>query len=167
MIASRLLPIAALLLLPAAALAQDEAARPLNPMAGLDKGSLKAFVELPLFETSRHKPFVAPPLVYVPPPPQPVVVSPPSLRLLGVVEGAHSLVAIVHRDDTGKTETLHSGDLVGGWRVEVRPVGLRVASGDRAYEYAMFRGGAQQGPMPVALPPPTVAARDAGTGEPR
>ena len=141
------------LLLPVPAIAQDESARVLNPLASLDKRTLKGFVGKPLFESSRHSPTVTAPVAKVlPPPPPPRVEPPPSLRLIGIVEGAHWLAAIVHRNDTGKTETLRPGDHIGTWTVEVRPAALRMVSGDRAFDYAMFPSNLQQ--------EPTIAARD-------
>ncbi len=141
------------------ALAQDEPSRSPNPLASVDEATLKGFVERPLFEPSRHPPVVAAPIVAVPSPLQRVVEPPPSLRLIGVVEGSRSLAAIVHRNDTGRTETLRSGDHIGAWTIEVMPASLRLASGDRAFDYAMFRGGLQQGP--------TVAAHDTTASDPR
>ena len=45
------------------------------------------------------------------------------------------------------------------------PATLRVMSGNRAFDYALFRGGPQQGPVAVEMVPPpfampAVAARD-------
>ena len=161
---SRLLPWALALLFSAAPARAQDAARSLNPLAALDKSTLNGFVEQPLFEPSRHRPVVAPPYVYVAPPPPAVVEQPPSLRLLGLVEGVHSSAAVVHRNDTGRTETLRPGDRIGSWVVLIMPASLRVMSGDRAYDYALFRGGPSQGPVPVENPPafvaPTVAVRD-------
>lgn len=160
---SRLLPFAALLLpvvVPALALAQDASPRGLNPLASLDEAALKGFVEKPLFDPSRRPPATAAPVTRVVlPPPPPVVVPPPSLRLIGVVEGSHSLAAIVHHNDTGRTETLRPGDHIGTWTIEVMPAALRVVSGDRAFDYAMFRGNPQQGPTVVARDPAIDAPR--------
>ena len=139
--------ILAALLLPTAALAQAGSSRLLNPLASLDKATLKGFVERPLFEPSRRPPVLAAPLVNLPP--SPAMVQPPMLRLIGIVEGLHSLSAVVHRSDINATETLHTGDHLGVWVIEVLPDTLRVASGDRAFEYAMFRDGARSGPTPV------------------
>ena len=136
------------------ALAQDEPSRSPNPLASLDKATLRDFVEKPLFEPSRHPPVIAAPIVAVPSR-SPMVEQPPSLRLIGIVEGSRSLAAIVHRNDTGKTETVRQGDHIGTWTIEVMPASLRVVNGDRAFDYAMFRGSLRQGP--------TVAARDPGT----
>ena len=148
------------LLGPTFASAQDEASRMPNPLASVGKATLKGFVEKPLFEPSRHPPIIAAPLSQLPPPPQPPMLEPPpSLRLIGVVEGARSLAAIVHRNDNGRTETLHPGDHIGTWVVEVMPAGLRVVSGERAFDYAMFRGNLQQGP--------TLVARGPAASEPR
>ena len=141
--------ILAALLLPTAALAQDGASRPLNPLASLDKATLKGFVERPLFEPSRRPPIPAAPLAELPPP-SPTVAQPPMLRLVGIVEGSHSLYAIVHRGDINATEMLRTGDHLGAWNIEVMPGMLRVASGERAFEYALFRKGPWSGPIPVA-----------------
>ena len=145
----------AALLLPTAALAQDGPSRPLNPLASINEATLKGFVERPLFEPSRRPP--AAPLAA--PLPPPMVAPPPMLRLIGIVEDAHSLSAIVHRGDTNATETLRTGDHVGAWTIEVMPRALRVASGDRAFDYAMFRSGSLSGPTPVAPVPPADAPR--------
>ncbi len=146
------------LLLPTAALAQDGSSRLLNPLASLDKATLKGFVERPLFQPSRRPPSPAAPLAELPPP-SPAVIQPPTLRLIGIVEDLHSLSAVVHRSDTNATETLHTGDHLGAWVIEVMPGTLRVASGDRAFEYAMFRSGSQSGPTPVAPVPPASGRR--------
>ena len=143
----------------------QEPSRSVNPLAALDKATLKGFVEQPLFEPSRQRPVIATPNVYVAPPPPPVVDQPPSMRLLGLVEGANSFAAVVHRNDTGKTETLRPGDRIGSWIVQIMPATLRVTSGDRAFDYALFRGGPLQGPVAVEVttPPfliPALAARD-------
>ncbi len=155
----RLLPVA-VLLVSTFAFAQDESSRVLNPLASVEKAMLKGFVEKPLFEPSRHPPVIAAPLPQLLSPPQPPLLEPPpSLRLIGVVEGSRSLAAIVHRNDNGRTETLHPGDHIGTWIVEVMPAGLRVVSGERAFDYAMFRGNLQQGP--------TLAARSPTASDPR
>ncbi len=148
----------AALLLPTAALAQNETSRLLNPLASLDKTTLKGFVERPLFEPTRRPPIPAAPRAGLPPPP-PAVAQPPELRLVGIVEGIHSLCAIVHRSDTNATETLHTGDHLGAWTIEVMPGTLRVASGDRAFEYALFRSGPRSGPTSVAPGPPASGLR--------
>ena len=150
--------ILASVLMPAAALAQDATSRSLNPLASLDKATLKGFVEKPLFEPSRRPPVPAEPLAALPPP-SPAVVQPPMLRLVGIVEGLHSLGAIVHRSDINATETLHTGDHLGAWTIEVMPGILRVASGGHAFEYAMFRSGPLSGPIPVAPVAPASGPR--------
>lgn len=172
MTSSHLLPSVAALLLCAVASAQaQDASRSLNPLATMDKATLKGFVDQPLFEPTRRRPAVAAPLVYVAPPPPAVVEQPPSMRLLGLVEGEHATAAIVRRNDTGKTETLRPGDRIGSWIVLIMPAALRIMSGDRAYDYALFRGGPLQGPVAVEPPPafatPTVAARDPVPARPR
>lgn len=164
MMPSRLLPIVALLSCIFAAAAQ-EPSRSLNPLAALGKATLKDFVEQPLFEPSRRQPVVSIPYVSVAPPAPAIEEPPPSLRLLGLVEGAKSFAAVVHRNDTGKTETLRPGDRIGSWTVQIMPAALRVTSGSRSYDYALFRGGSQQGPVAVEVstPPflmPALAARE-------
>lgn len=124
-----------------------------NPLRALDKASLSAFVEQPLFDPARRLP---PPVPFVAPLPQQVTaptVEPPALRLLGVIHGARD-VAIIHRADSAKAEMLTTGDSVGPWRVTVLPVGVRLTDGDRAYDYALFaKGGAAIGPVPAPTPP--------------
>ncbi len=153
MSARRSLAFAALLLsalvLPRDGSAQDDPARSLNPLASIDRATVKGFVEKPLFEPSRRPPAALAPLAE----PPPVAVPPPPLRLIGIIEDSRSLSAIVHRGDTNATETLHTGDHIGAWTIEVMPATLRAASGGRAFEYAMFRGNLQQGPIPVAPGP--------------
>ena len=146
----------AVLALPGHALAQGAPPRALNPLAAIDKATLKGFVEKPLFEPSRQPPSVVAPIIQVAPP---VVEPPPALRLIGIVEGARSLAAIIHRNDTGRTEMLHAGDHIGGWTVEVMPGILRVASGDRAFDFTMFRSGPMSGPILLAPVSPTGGPR--------
>ncbi len=165
MIASRLLPFALMILCTAGPLAAQELARSLNPLAALDQASIKAFVEQPLFEPSRRPPVVAPPYVYVTSSVPTVVEKPPSLRLLGLVESTRSIFAIVYSNDTGKTETLRPGDRIGSWVTQITAANLRVISGNRAFDYTLFRGGPSQGPVAVQMLPtgfvtPAVAARD-------
>ena len=165
MIASRLLALAAVILCTTGQLVAQEQVRSPNPLASLDQATLKAFVEQPLFELSRRQPVVAPPYVYVAPPVPTFIEQPPSLRLLGLVESTRSIFAVVYRIDKGKTETLRPGDRIGSWVVQITAANLRVISGDRAFEYRLFRGGPSQGPVAVQmLPPafviPAVAARN-------
>ena len=149
----------AALLLPTVAMAQDLPPHPLNPLATLDEATMKAFVERPLFEPLRRPPIPAAPLAIQLPPPAPVVEHPPMLRLIGIVEGSHSLSAIVHRDDTNATETLRSGDRIGSWTIEVMPGALRAVNGDRAFDYAIFPSHPQEGPKLVATVPGAEGAR--------
>lgn len=180
MTAIRLLPLilAAALVTPAraeqpVAMSNDRSAASLNPLATLDEATLRGFVQQPLFEPSRRPPVPPAPIVEIVPPPAPpppaVPEPPPMLKLLGVVEGSHSLAAIVRRADTGKTETLRPGDHLGSWTIAVLPTGLRVQDGDRVFDYAMFKGG-QSGPQPVTAAQdlsPALAAREPLTGPAR
>ena len=102
-----------------------------------------------------------PPAIVAPPPPSPVVTTeepPPNLHLLGVIQGAHDIAIVRHGDDP-KTETLSSGDHVGPWEVTVLPtVGIRLTSGTRAFDYALFaKVGAPTEPTAV-VPPDAVPA---------
>ena len=135
----RLLPCIALLLSSASTTLAQEPSRSSNPLASLDKALLKGFVEQPLFEPSRQPPVVTPPNAYVAPPMPAVVEPPPPLRLLGLIEGADFLAAVVRRNDTGRTETLHPGDHIGSWVVHIMPATLRMVNGDRSYDYALFQ----------------------------
>ncbi len=168
MIASRLATLAAAILSTTGQLAAQEAIRSPNPLATLDEATLKAFVEQPLFELSRRPPLVAPPRVYVAPPAPTIIEQPPSLRLLGVIESTRSVFAVVYRNDKGKTETLRPGDHIGSWVVQITAANLRLISGERAFEYSLFRGSPSQGPsavqmLPPALASPAVAARNPAT----
>ena len=117
---------------------------PVNPMQGVDKTTLKAFVQRPLFSPDRALPAPPAALVYAPqpfvvPPPQP-----PSLQLVGVIEGTNA-IAIVRNG--GTTSMLHTGERVGQWRVTILPTGLRLTQGDRTVDYTLFnKGGGTSAP---------------------
>ena len=119
-----------------------------NPLATLDEAALKGFVERPLFEPSRHRSALAAPLAKAAPLPALVVEQPPSLRLLGLVEGANSSAAVVRRNDIGKTDTLRSGDRIGNWIVQILLATLQVKSGNRVDNYALFHKAQPEGPLP-------------------
>ena len=154
-----------------AALAQDAKTLSLNPMTSYPKAKLKSFVEAPLFDPSRRLPPA--PVAFQPMQPALAVEQPPALQLIGVIQGANA-VAIVR--NAGKTDVLHTGDHLGGWTVEVLPLGLRVRSGLRVYDYAMFKLRGQAGPLAVeptaalaATQPaiePEIAARNPRCGKP-
>ena len=127
----------------------QERSNSLNPLAALDKATLKGFVEQPLFELSRQRPIVPSPNVTKPAPALQVVEKPPLLHLIGLVEGTRILVAVVRRDDTNRIETLHPGDRLGTWTVEIMPAKLRMVNGNRAFDYILFKAGPLQGPLPV------------------
>ena len=156
MIASRPLLLAAMILSTIGQLAAQEAFRSPNPLATLDEATLKAFVEKPLFEQSRKPPLVAPPRIFVATPVPTIIEQPPSLRLLGVIEGTRSIFAVVYRNDKGKTEPLHPGDRIGSWVVQITAGNLRVISGDQTFEYRLFGGSSSQAPVAVQMLPPAL-----------
>ena len=155
MIASRPLTLAAVILSTIGQLAAQEAVRSPNPLATLDEATLKAFVEKPLFEHSR-RPLVAPPHVFVALPAPTFIEQPPSLRLLGLIESTRLIFAVVYRNDKGKTETLHPGDRIGSWVVQITAGNLRVINGDRTFEYRLFGGSPSQAPVAVQMLPPAL-----------
>lgn len=165
MTVSRLFMLAAVILFSTGQVVAQEEVRSPNPLATIDRATLNAFVEKPLFELSRRQPVVEPPHVYVAPPAPTLVEQPPSLRLLGLVESRQSIFALVYRNDKRKTETMRSGDRIGSWVVQITTANLRVVSGNRAFEYKLFRGDPSKGPvavqmLPPALVTPAVAARN-------
>ena len=121
-----------------------------NPLASLDKGGLKDFVEKPLFDPSRSVPVVMPFVATAPPvytvPPEP----PPSLHLLGVIEGENAMA--IARGPDMKTLMLHSGDRIGAWSVLVMPNGIRLSNGDRTSDYGLFTSGSGKGVTPGPMP---------------
>lgn len=132
--------------------AQD--AKSLNPVKGVEKASLRSFLQRPLFDPSRRAPVPVPRLVEV----RASVVEepPPSIHLLGVIRGIRDM-AVVRRSGEKKTAILRSGDYVGKWIVTVvPPIGVRLRCGDRAFEYTLFAS-LKSGPAPVALAPGPVA----------
>lgn len=133
-----------------AALAEDGGrapaeASPVNPMQAVEKAKLRAFAQQPLFNPARALPAIAP-AFYAPPmaapPPQP-----PNLQLVGVIAGINAMAII---RDGGTTTMLHAGDHVGAWTVTILPTGLRLADGDRVFDYTLFNKGGSSTPSPGA-----------------
>lgn len=126
--------------------ASGEGPPSLNPMAAFPKAELKAFVNAPLFDPTRRLPPPAPAMPVLPPPVVATVEQPPAVELVGVIQGAQP-EAIVQ--DGGRTTVLHTGDRLGNWFAEVLPTVLRLHSGLRAYDYAMFQVNGHSGPLAV------------------
>ena len=125
-----------------AALPPEGGAAPPAPalVAAPDLSTLTETVERPLFSTSRRAPQ---PL----PEPEPVVEAPvatpaappPSMTLQGVMLAGDRSAALLRRDDTGETVTLHEGDNLTGWQVERIAAGSVTLSGpDGAAELPLF-----------------------------
>ncbi len=137
------------------AAAQDSES--LNPMRGIEKGTLDSFVELPLFDPARRLPPPPPPSQVVveapaPPPPEP----PPSLQLVGIVHGQRDM-AIVHQNGAEKAVILRNGESLGNWTVVVQPLGVTLRSGDRTVSYSIFAK--PGGPAPVQQQQPLATSQ--------
>jgi hypothetical protein len=94
---------------------------PGNPLASLDKETLRDMVERPLFAPSRRRP---------PPPPEAAlgksveVVSAPvaavahaNYALLGIIRDGERAIALLRNTDDGRNFRGEVGDVVEGWRI--------------------------------------------------
>lgn len=128
------------------------ATRTLNPLSSLDPGSLDAFKGRPLFAPSRRP---APVRQDTAAPALPVVESAaPDLRLVGVVSGLDTAVAILRRTPDGSPLNLKVGDTVDAWRVElIAPDRVTLREGEREKTYRLFTvGGANRTAAPRLAP---------------
>lgn len=137
----------------------------LNPLAALDKRSLDAFRNLPLFTPSRRRPEPPPPVeVRAPPPapkrPPPPPPAPPELSLAGVAIGPEGAVAVIQEQGESRVERLRLGDQVGGWLVTaIDPDGLKVSLDEREHQYRLFEKKEASGDPGAADPEDEVAPR--------
>lgn len=166
--AGRHAPVALLLLavLATPARAGDEAAAmpATNPLDAIATSSLSAFRTRPLFAPSRAEPAVpeAPPPMPAAAPPPPPPAEPPALKLVGIIDG-RTRIAVVHLGDSAKTRMLASGDMLDNWRVTVLGTALRLTSGDRSIDIALFHSasaGTRPMPKPGEPPPDTASPAD-------
>ena len=114
--------------------AQATGGEPANPLASLDKESLDAMVERPLFAPSRHRPpppstaAMAPEPAAAPPPPKP---APPSYILLGVLKDGDRAIALLRNRSDGRNFRVEVGDMIGGWQIAaVGPVSVMLKRAD-------------------------------------
>lgn len=164
----------ALALLPASAqeVERDEAAltpgRPiaapeadrilLNGLGALTPDRLSNFRDRPLFAPNRRRP--EPPAAYEPEPeptpePEPVAVevSPPNVRLSGVLDAGKGAVALIQDLDANETTRIRVGDQIGEWTVvAIETSSVRLTLDDRTHDLKLFQ--------PGAAPPPAAASAD-------
>jgi hypothetical protein len=111
-----------------------------NPLASLDKESLKDWVERPLFAPSRKRP---PPAVAAqgPVPVAGAKPLPPTYELMGVVSEKGRAVALLRKKIDGTSFSVEVGDMVGGWQVsKVEPRSVVLVRGDGTSEtVSLFR----------------------------
>jgi hypothetical protein len=89
-----------------------------NPLASLDRESLRDMTERPLFApTRRPPPTPAPPEaapVFEPPPAPPAT---PDYALLGIVRDGDRAIALLRSRSEGRNLRVEAGDMVGGWEI--------------------------------------------------
>jgi len=111
-----------------------------NPLASLDKSSLKDWVERPLFAPSRKRP----PPTAAAQGPAPVAGAkplPPSYELMGVVLDSGRAIALLRKKSDGTSFRVQVGDMLGGWQVsKVEPRAVVLVRGDGTSEtVSLFR----------------------------
>jgi len=87
-----------------------------NPLASIDKQTLKDWVERPLFAPSRKRPAA------VAAAEQPVIkvgpkLQPPGYDLLGILRDGDRAIALLRKKGEGTSFRVEVGDMIGGWRV--------------------------------------------------
>jgi hypothetical protein len=105
-----------------------------NPLAGLDKESLRDMTERPLFTPARRRPPDPAPTqagpVFAPPPPPP---STPDFTLVGIIRDGDSAIALLRSRSDGRDLRVEAGDMIGGWEIAaVDTVSVRLKRGDGA-----------------------------------
>jgi len=89
-----------------------------NPLSAIDKESLSATLDRPLFAPQRsRRPVVVEARVEAPPPPPPPPPL-PSYVLLGVVTHDGRAIALLSRATDGMSFRVEKGETIGGWRVQ-------------------------------------------------
>ena len=89
-----------------------------NPLASLDKASLRDMTERPLFTPTRRPPPKPAPreaeAAYVPPPAPP---STPDYTLLGIIRDGDRAIALLRGRSDGRNLRVEAGDMIGGWEI--------------------------------------------------
>jgi hypothetical protein len=105
-----------------------------NPLASLDKQSLRDMTERPLFTPTRR-----PPPVPAPSPAEPAFVPPPlpppspDYMLLGIIRNDDRATALLRSQSDGRNLRVEAGDTIGGWEIAaVGTVSVRLKRGDGA-----------------------------------
>ncbi len=111
-----------------------------NPLASLDKSSLRDWVERPLFAPSRKRP---PPAAAAGPASKIVGAKalPPSYDLMGVVRDSGHAIALLRKKSDGTSYRVQVGDMLGGWQVsKVEPRAVVLVRDDGTSEtVSLFR----------------------------
>ena len=105
-----------------------------NPLAGLDKASLRDMTERPLFTPARRPPPRPAPreaeAAHLPPPASP---STPDYTLLGIIRDGDRAIALLHSRSDGRNLRIQAGDTIGGWEIAaVDTVSVRLKGRDGA-----------------------------------
>jgi general secretion pathway protein N len=105
-----------------------------NPLANLDKESLRDITQRPLFTPTRRPPPAPAPSepepAFAPPPAPP---STPDHILLGIVRDGDRAIALLRGRSDGRTLRVEAGDMVGGWGIaSVDTVSVRLRRADGA-----------------------------------
>jgi hypothetical protein len=118
---------------PLAVLEGAQRSEAVNPLASLDKQSLRDMTERPLFTRTRRPPPGPAPIqaepAFVPP------TSPPSpdYMLLGIIRNGERATALLRSKSDGRNMRVQAGDTIGGWEIAVvGTVSVRLKRGDGA-----------------------------------
>jgi hypothetical protein len=103
-----------------------------NPLASLDKKSLRDMTERPLFTPTRRPPpkpaAREAEAAYVPPPAPP---STPDYTLLGIIRDGDRAIALLRGRSGGRNLRVEAGDMIGGWEIAtVGTVSVRLTHRD-------------------------------------
>jgi hypothetical protein len=104
-----------------------------NPLASLDKQSLRDMTERPLFTPTRRPPPDPAPTQAEPafaPPPAP---SSPEFTLLGIIRNGDRATALLRSRSDGRNLRVEAGDTIGGWEIAaVETVSVKLKRKDGA-----------------------------------
>jgi hypothetical protein len=105
-----------------------------NPLASLDKESLRDMTERPLFAPSRRPPPAPAPRATEPafvaaPAPPPT----PDFTLLGIIRDGDRAIVLLRSRSDGRNLRVEDGDMIGGWEIAaVGAASVRLKRGDGA-----------------------------------